>query len=182
MKNKLELKKITSTTDENFPKIWEIYCEAFPAEERRSWEGLQRVLPHPQFSLLAISDQTQLLGLAALWFFDTFVFGEHLAIATTFRNQGYGSVIIRQLLTSYQMPTVIEVEKPLTDIARRRIGLYERLGLRLNSHDYLQPPYHPGQPPLPLLLMSHPAPLSLTDFHKVRQTIYTTVYGCSGLP
>ena len=52
-------------------------------------------------------------------------------------------------------PIVLEAELPgSNDMAERRIAFYERNGLVPLHHDYVQPPVTPGQPELPLLLLS----------------------------
>ena len=57
------------------------------------------------------------------------------------------------MITSAVRPFVLEVEPPGSDIQRRRIGLYERLGLRVAKRDYMQPSYRTGGQRVPLWIM-----------------------------
>ena len=77
---------------------------------------------------------------------------------------------------------MLEVELPQDEMSRRRIGFYERCGFELCHLPYLQPPYRPGDTPLPMHLMFHgtasPAPI----FNTIRDTIHRHVYGVIPLP
>ena len=64
-----------------------------------------------------------------------------------------GEAILREMVTSAERPFVLEVEPPGSDIQRRRIGLYERLGLRVAKRDYMQPSYRAGGQRVPLWIM-----------------------------
>ena len=75
-------------------------------------------------------------------------------------------------------PVVLEVEKPEDDFSRRRIGFYERLGLKLwpDCH-YIQPPYDDKKKPMELLLMSYGSLDMNKLFGEVRDILHTQVYG-----
>ena len=71
----------------------------------------------------------------------------------------------------------MEVEPPETEMARRRIGFYQRHGIFLNRFAYWQQPLRPGAVPMPLLVMSWPRPVSAGGFEPYKKIIYREVYG-----
>lgn len=75
-------------------------------------------------------------------------------------------------------PVVLEVEMPEDEMSRRRIGFYARQGFLLwEDHDYMQPPYRAGDAPLPMRLMAWGNLNAETDFTRVKNAIYSVVYG-----
>jgi GNAT superfamily N-acetyltransferase len=100
---------------------------------------------------------------------------ERLAIKKELRGKGYGSKAIERLISKYPK-IVLEVEKPDTCNARRRISFYERLGFILNLYPYLQPPYNPRMHPVPLFLMSFPHKLNKGEFRQTKDILYERVY------
>ena len=74
-------------------------------------------------------------------------------------------------------PVILEVEPPETEIARRRIGFYQRLGLYLNDFPYTQPSMQKDQPPIPLKIMSWPEKVEENTFRSWQKRIYQAVYG-----
>ena len=83
---------------------------------------------------------------------------------------------MQHVLSLSQQPFVLEVELPDTDIARRRIAFYERIGFVLCEKHYLQPPYNEGFPAVPLRLMEYGGQLTKTDFDQVAHTLHRVVY------
>ena len=69
-----------------------------------------------------------------------------------------------------------EVELPETEMARRRIGFYQRGGFVLNPYPYVQPPISAGRNPLPLAIMSAPRAIGPEEFEEFRRLVYTRVY------
>ena len=56
-----------------------------------------------------------------------------------------------ELISSTEKPIILEVERPVSQDAVRRIDFYESLGFHLNVFDYIQPPIDEGSevdPPL----------------------------------
>ena len=66
---------------------------------------------------------------------------------------------------------------PEEEMARRRIGFYQRQGFTLWDKPYQQPPYKPGDGYLPMRLMAYGGIDPEQDFAKVRDCIYREVYG-----
>ena len=118
------------------------------------------------------------IGFFALWQFSEFLFVEHFAVAPPLRGKGMGSKMLSALKEKAKTPIVLEVELPETEIARRRIGFYERSGFHLNGFSYEQPSLGKGRSPVLLQLMSYPVPLSEEEFFQVKETLYREVYRC----
>lgn len=84
---------------------------------------------------------------------------------------------MRWFLASDSRPLVIEVEPPTDEMACRRIGFYERNGLRLwNDVEYVQPPYSPDRHAIELKLMTYGG-ISLSAGDKYVKRIHRDVYG-----
>lgn len=141
--------------EKDLDTIRDIYTGAFPPEERRDWQQVQGLLAgEAPFWLKAAYADEGLVGFITGWDFPDFIYMEHFATAPSARNKGYGAVIFREILSSCERPHVIEVERPDNEMAMRRIGFYERLGLKISDRDYLQPPYAEGGSPVPMFIMT----------------------------
>ena len=152
--------------------IKRIYFEAFPPEEQRPWHLLLQSDGKPEFK--AIYDGETLAGMVTYWNFDTFVYIEHLAIDPSLRGSGLGAQTLAYLRQELALPLLLEVEPPCPEnsMAARRIGFYRRNGFEILPYDYIQPPYSPGLPSVPLLLMSTAA----LNPHLSAQTLHRQVY------
>jgi hypothetical protein len=83
---------------------------------------------------------------------------------------------MKSFFSQTQLPVVLEVELPNTEVAIKRIQFYERLGFSLLSNDYFQPPYEKKALPIPLLLMSNDKLFASNNFHFLKKVIHTEVY------
>ena len=152
--------------------LHDIYLEAFPPEERRPWDD---IAGDRGPRLLAIVADGKPAGLLTHWRLGTFEYIEHLAVDSALRSAGIGSVALDMFVAAAGMPVVLEVEKPASSvIAARRVGFYSRHGFRVISTTYIQPPYAPGLPEVPLDLMSTdprlcPDEVSRALHHRVYQ-------------
>jgi ribosomal protein S18 acetylase RimI-like enzyme len=162
-----------------FPAFWELYESAFPPDERRDAKRQEALFKRPEYRLFAAFDEKSrgLSGFLSLWEFAGFVFMEHLAVQAPLRGKGMGAEILRRYMSGCSKSVVLEVERPESEIQKRRVAFYERLGFRLNRHDYVQPPYGPGKRPVPMLLMSYPRAISEKEFPLLREHIHLIVYG-----
>lgn len=147
-----------------------VYLASFPPEERRDWRAIASGTG-PR--LLGIYDGAALIGLVTTWEFEAFVYIEHLAVDAARRQCGAGSAVLREL-AGWGKPLLVEVEPPdMSDDARRRVQFYRRNGFATIAEDYVQPPYGPGLPSVPLHLMSNgPADAALAA-----ETLHAEVYG-----
>lgn len=154
---------------EEFGRLMELYVEAFPPEERRP---LSQMPPaDPAFTFYAVGDDA---GLLTAWRFPDFTYVEHFAVYPELRGHGIGS----QALAALPGTVLLEVEPPeCSEQARRRIEFYRRNGFRLLDVDYVQPPYSPGLPSVPLRLMVRG---ELEDVEVAVFMLHSRVYGAAG--
>ena len=157
-----------------------LFVDAFPPDERRPLpQQRANVDTAEEFQCLAaFQPDGQPSGFITFWDFGRFAYVEHFATAPRLRGSGIGSDIMRRFLDSVGKPVVLEVEPPHTDMARRRIGFYERLGFTpWHGVEYTQPPYSPELNPLPMLLMASAGELGPSDAPEIIRTLHSRVYG-----
>lgn len=157
-----------------------LYTEAFPADERRAFQAVKELLvTTPAFHLTGIRADGRPAGLLSYWKWDDLAYVEHFAVDAGCRGGGLGAGALNRLLSQLDIPVVLEVEPPVDELSRRRIGFYERLGFRLWSCPYVQPPYDKDRNPLDLLLMTYGNLDLSVAFGPVRDRLYREVYGAS---
>lgn len=172
----LRMKKI-STHDDVFALAWKVMTDAFPVDERRSLEAHTDIEKDPRFAFFAILSGDKCAGAVGMWNFTRFTFVEHLAIAKGERSMGMGSEIVHEILDSSPVPVVIEVEPTSAGAeALRRIVFYRTLGFIVNEYEYVQPAYGAGKNPVPMLLLTYPAPMTTAMLDDIRDTLYREVY------
>lgn len=159
---------------DDFSWMFALMEQSFPPTEMRKEEGQKAVWENPKFQAWA---EEQKRGFLTCWQFKEGLYLEHFAVDPSQRGTGLGSKILKEFLEKAQGPVFFEVELPQTEMARRRIGFYERLGCVLNDYPYLQPPYRTEEGPIPMLMMSYPAPLTAQEFEANKEALYTQVYG-----
>ncbi len=164
---------------EEFEKVYEIIAEAFPTDERRTFDEERELLSRPNFEILVWKEEEEgdVKGFLSLYRLDDFCFAEHFAVSAKYRNEGIGQSVLRQLLATEEQKICLEVEPPVTEQARRRIGFYRRNGFFLNEYPYIQPPLSEGTKPVPLLIMTSGAPVGEAEFLKIKEELYRDVYG-----
>ena len=154
------------------------YTQSFPIDEQRPTHDIARLMSDDsRFTAYAIIDAVneQFLGLLTTWHFGDFIYIEHFALSPQYRSRGYGSVALRRFIQEHSCPVILEAEPPTDALTRRRVQFYERNGLTLYEHDYIQPPYTPERQPVPLRLMGTlPSTMSLAD---VALCLHREVYG-----
>lgn len=159
-----------------FVKAWKIYEEAFPEDERRSLSQQIELMKNPLYNFKYLYDFEKLSGFLAYWEFDKFIYLDHFAIERNLRRKGLGEKTLANFLLDQNQNIVLEVEKPETETAKKRIAFYEKLGFFLNEYDYLQPPFSDNKNAVPLFIMSHPSKLSKSNFKIIKETLYKDVY------
>lgn len=136
-------------------QIREIYEYSFPEEERRSWPSLIEETLLGNLDLFGIFLRDNLIGFITLWDINGFKYIEHFAIDRKMRNCGAGQKVIELLRQTIDKPLLLEAEPAgLSYDAKRRIDFYERNGFEVIDRNYIQPPYRPGLPSVPLWLMA----------------------------
>lgn len=159
-----------------FERFWEIYIQSFPESERRNKPQQIVLLEDPRYHVLPIIHEGNEAGFFTYWDLDGFLFGEHLAVDESFRNAGLGRIFLEQFFTTLKAPFIIEVERPINEIAARRIAFYERLGFVLCPFDYVQPSYTGLTEPVPMYMMAYQQVLDRNQFELYRSNIHKTVY------
>ena len=157
--------RITDTQEPLFKDCREIYENSFPIEEQRSADEQERVFKeYGNFYFYAISDssislrKSGIVGFITFWEFGGVLFGEHLAIDDSLRE--------KSLATG--KPLILEIEIPTDPLKRRREQFYLRHSFVMNDIKHFQPPFHKGEAPLELLIMSYPSHIS----HEVYDRFY----------
>lgn len=174
----LQLKRISNPTDADYAYVKKILIDSFPSEEYRDlndWAAYTQ--NRPEFCNHVILDGTTRIGLLSYWNFETFYYVEHFAIDSQYRNYKYGSRVLALILETLDKAIVLEVEKPVTELAQRRISFYERNEFVLSEYEYQQPPYRKGEEWLPMCLMIHYKEPNFCDLAQVKDVLYKLVYG-----
>lgn len=162
---------------ELFTRLFEIMEYSFPKDERRDPEEHYAEFTKPPFRSLIQEENEKIAGFMNYWQLDGFTYLEHFAVAREQRGRGLGSELMEKLCKIAECPIILEVEPPeLSEAAVRRIGFYKRLGFHLNEFEYYQPPYHKGERPVRLMIMSRPYPLSEEQFAKIKSSLYRDAY------
>lgn len=153
--------EIDSLNVKNYPDFLALYEEAFPAEERRPYKDAAELehfikMKGGKFHAYAAKDGDLFLGFLSYWTFEGYVYVEHFAVRPEHRGRNIGRKMLHHLFEEVSENVLLEVEKPETADAQRRIHFYETQGFRLRRElEYVQPPYTTGGKPVPMLLMTH---------------------------
>ena len=172
----ITFKRITANDREYYDFVKNLMVASFPKEEYRDLNELDQFIDTKEhFVCNAILSDGNPIGLFNYWNLGDFYYAEHFAIDPNLRNGGYGKTTLTAICEELHKPIVLEVERPDTEMAIRRIGFYERFGFELWKNNYLQPPYRKGDDYLPLYLMSH-GEINNDAFEEVKNKIYKEVY------
>lgn len=174
----IRLQQIHSANSDGYRFMEQLLTEAFPQEEYRKLSEIRRLTEAESiFHNNLIFEGEIPVGFITHWSLDVFCYIEHFAIRSGLRNKGYGKDVIALLRQHIHIPIVLEVELPVDEMTRRRIGFYERQGFTLWRHKYTQPPYRQGGKQLDLYLMVCGELDERKDFDRVRREIHKIVYG-----
>jgi ribosomal protein S18 acetylase RimI-like enzyme len=156
--------------------VRQIYEESFPEDERRDWLQLADLITNRLFNFSLIYNDQNLIGIAAVWDLADFIFVEHFAIRAEERGKGFGNELVHQIISNGTI-VLLEVEHPISEIAKKRIRFYERLNFRISDSEYFQPPYSKTKNIVKMLLMSYPEKISEPTIQTFVNRIYEHVYG-----
>ena len=181
--------EVRSGTDPTLSRWLATYEQSFPIEVRVPSEVIaeqirQRDQGHPEFDvhhLAAALDGQDVVGGAMFSFLGHSRVGfiSYIFVDSRMRGRGIGGWIHRRLITALEADSAALRSEPLAgvvfeverdDLAETpgertekigRLRFFARLGAGiLTGLDYLQPPLHAGEAPLPMYLMYHPVALS----------------------
>lgn len=173
------MRKRIRLTPENtslFGTVWNIFEENFPPEERRLSLEQHRLLYNPKYYLDALLDTSKVVGLLSYWVFNELIFIEHLAIASSEKGQGLGTLFLKDFLFQRNKNILLEVEIPHTEIQQKRINFYQKIGFHLNTYPYTQPPYQPGFPPIPMHVMTYPKAFNKSQINHFVEQYHPLIY------
>ena len=174
----IKLQPISTSDLQHYKFMEELLVDAFPPEEYRQLEQLREYTDRTgNFHNNIIFDDDLPVGFITYWDFDSFYYVEHFATNPALRNGGYGKRTLEYLCNYLKRPIVLEVERPVEEMAKRRISFYQRQGFTLWEKDYCQPPYKPGDDFLPMYLMVHGELDCEKDFETIKKRIHKEVYG-----
>lgn len=163
---------------EDLAFVRELYESAFPEDERREWSSLMSLCnTRTTFELRVVCDDGRRVGFITVWQWADWRYIEHFAIDASCRGKGTGADVLRALLAEDNRPVVLEVEIPVDETSRRRVGFYRRLGFVLHDDfQYIQPSYGKDRKSLPMCLMTYGAPEE-PNLSAVARLLYREVYG-----
>ena len=167
--------RFIDVTDEAFNMVFDKMTTAFPYEERRNCSDQKECLKNSRFKFAEIYDDDTPVGFIGLWAFASFVFIEHIAIDEDKRGGGYGTKAIELVKKLWKLPLILEAEAPETEVQKKRIAFYERLGFKVNKYDYTQPSYHGGEG-VPLMILSYPEFINEDKFKEFLTETRREVY------
>lgn len=165
------------TDSPHYLAVETLLCEALPADERRTDADQRKIVDgEPRFKCFAILFENSFAGFLNVWEFADFIYIEHIATLPALRNRGIGAAALNLLFTQMNKPCVLEADPPVTEIAKRRIAFYTRLGFKLWDADYIQPAYAKGKKSLHLRLMVRGALTESCDYVRIVKSLYREVY------
>ena len=173
----MNFKKIENSYSEEFKEAWKIYESSFPSDERRDLKSQQKLMKNKSYNFIIVLKNNILVAIITDWDFGNFLFVEHLAVKGDLRGKHIGTELLKEYLAKNKQKIILEVERPETEIAAKRIKFYEKIGFELNTFDYIQPPYGKDKSPVPMFLMTYPKKISGFEFSSIREKIHIVVYG-----
>lgn len=147
----LSIKRPVQTSAE----AWDLYARAFPHQERRCRsEHVAAVAQEKDFYAMELYRDGVFVCLLFYWVLkgSNILFLEHLAVQESCRGMGVGEAALRMLPEGYTV--LAEIEPVEDEMTARRWRFYEHAGFVLQPQAHVQLPFHDGDAPVPLLLIS----------------------------
>lgn len=130
----VNLIRITEPTDIRLQKLIPLYKEAFPEEERRNIEQLERLIREKtEMYFNAIETDGVLAGLFIYWDMQDFYYLEHLAVFTSMRNLKVGQQVLDYIAEHLDGTRLLEVEPTTDEMTTRRVNYYVVTGMRFST-------------------------------------------------
>ena len=155
---RLTWRRHTDMAEGDFAPVWALYEKSFPLHERRLPAHQSQAMADRRYVCESVWEGETLLGLLFSWHLEGLCYVEHFAVSEALRCGGVGSDLLRDFCRR-EGQVVLEIDPPVTDIARRRQGFYERLGFCPNPWPHAHPPYRKAFSPHELVVMSWPSAL-----------------------
>ena len=170
-------KRLTSTESIYFSQVWDLYKTSFPENERRNINGQVHTLGLNNYYCQIVFKDDQFVGILFWWNFETLRYIEHIAIRPDRQNEGLGSEIMKDFLSlADSKPILLEVEPATTDIQKKRLRFYDKLGFKMNAYDYIQPAIQKSTNPVALKVLSFPSQLNIENYNAYITTYHSQVF------
>ena len=167
---------VSSLAYKDFDKFFQLIENSFPKDEYRTYDEQKALLDNPAYEIYTYSNDDTLKAFIAVWKFDSFVYIDHFVVDPIHRDNGIGSVFLREAVRIFEKMVCLEVELPNNEVASRRIDFYKRNNFFLNKYPYMQPPISTGRNPVPLLIMTSGRPVNDIEFKNIKEILYSQVY------
>ncbi|RHJ95428.1 GNAT family N-acetyltransferase [Bacteroides sp. AM07-16] len=132
----------------------ELYSVSFPVFEQRTEEQQEKAFTCANYYLIGYEENETFIGFISYWEFDEYIYIEHLAINQEVRGKGYGSVILRNFITSTHKIVLLEIDPVINDISEARLRFYKRCGFHENPYPHTHPPYRNGYKAHSLIILT----------------------------
>lgn len=160
-----------------FDEMYSIMEDSFHNDEFRPRDEQIKLFKNKDYNVFVVKDTDKnIVAFIAVWNFEDFLFVEHFAVDKNNRNNGIGSIILRELKDITNKMICLEVEPPQNEITKRRVQFYRRNGFYLNEYPYIQPPISKGKKPVPLMIMTNDHKVDYNCFKLIKEYIYKNVY------
>lgn len=171
----MKVTNIKSTSSALFAPAWEIYQYSFPACEKRRPESQRKALeeqPECSMDIFTHADAPdKVIGFMLHWRFDDSVYLEHFAVSESERNNGAGGRMLDSFIErNAGRRIILDIDMPVDDISKRRMGFYERHGFVANpARRHIHPDLSdPRAEKFELLLLSHGGTLTDDEYRRFR--------------
>lgn len=137
---------------------WQLYESAFPRCERRSAASHRAAVTHETVfhaDELRLRDGGDFAGILYYWQWPEYslCFVEHLAVQPELRGRGIGHAAL-ELLRGTADCVLLEIEPVVDEQTARRLSFYRSAGFEPLPYEHVQLPYHVGDAPVPMVLLS----------------------------
>ncbi|EML1934449.1 GNAT family N-acetyltransferase [Providencia vermicola] len=170
----LTVTRLTSRNVLEIANVNQLYDSAFPAHEKRSYQGRQSILSHEDYYLYYFSDNGIFIGFIGSWRVDDFFYVEHLAVSSALRGQGYGQKVI-QLFAKQVNNIILEIDPVIDEISQKRLRFYLHCGFKQNEYAHIHPSYHPEFKPHQLEILSYPIKINPQIYQRFNQKLINVV-------
>lgn len=132
----MEFIDIMKETEPYQEMVWELYEEAFPPQEKKPRELMERMAQEGRMELLAAVENGTFIGLVMNMLNGKTALLDYFAIAPEHRSRGFGGKIIRELLGKFKdQRYIFEIEMQDENASnaeerKRRKAFYLRNGLK----------------------------------------------------
>ena len=130
---------------QDFPALFNRMHEEFPSSEMKSLDEFISLLNEGKYFCIGYYDNNQLIGFAlGLLTSEKFFWLDYLQIFKEHQNGGYGSLLLKEILTNYATSGILLETEVLdnddyNDIKNRRMRFYDRFNIHQVNCHYLFP-------------------------------------------